>query len=95
MSLSFLQDKEDNSTVKQSLQIAIELYNSGQNSFYSDLMKMSEHFNFYDFNDNSLSDSRIKKLIDLMKKKYVSVLEPNASALLITPSKRIMALLLT
>ena len=51
----------------------MELYNSGQNSFYSDLTKMSEHFNFYDFNDNSLSDSRIKKLIDLMKKKYVSV----------------------
>lgn len=62
-SLSFPQDKEDNSTVKQSLQISIELYNSGQNSFYSDLIKMSEHFVFYDFNDNSLSDSRIKKLM--------------------------------
>ena len=43
--------------VKQSLQIPIvdELYNvnSGQNSFYSNLM--SEYFNLYDFNYNSLS----------------------------------------
>ena len=44
--LSYLQDKDDNSIVKQSLQISIELYNSGQNSFYSNMMKMSEYFNF-------------------------------------------------
>ena len=31
--LSYLQDKDDNSIVKQSLQISIELYKSGQNSF--------------------------------------------------------------
>ena len=37
--LSNLQDKDDNSIVKQSLQISIELYNSSQNSFsYSKLM---------------------------------------------------------
>ena len=33
--LSYLQDKDENSIVKQSLQISIELYNSGQKSFYS------------------------------------------------------------
>ena len=69
--LSYLQDKDDNLIVKQSLQISIELYNSGQNSFYSNLMKMSEYFNLFDFNYNSLSDSKIKQLVDLMKKKYV------------------------
>ena len=47
--LSYLQDKDNNSIVKQSLQISIELYNSGQNSFCSNLMKMSEYFNLYDF----------------------------------------------
>ena len=62
----------DNSVVKQSPQISIELYNSGQNSFYSSLMKMSEYFNLLDFNYNSLSDSKIKQLVDLMKKKHVS-----------------------
>ena len=70
--LSYLQDKDDNSIVKQSLQISIELYSSGQNSFYSNLMKVSEYFNLFDFNHNSLSDSKIKQLVDLMKKKYVS-----------------------
>ena len=70
--LSYLQDKDDNSIVKQSLQISIELYNSGQNSFYSNIMKMSEYFSLFDFNYNSLSDSKIKQLVDLMKKQYVS-----------------------
>ena len=33
---------------------------------------MSEYFNLFDFNYNSLSDSKITQLVDLMKKKYVS-----------------------
>ena len=70
--LSYLQDEDDNSIVKQSLQISIAPYNSGQNSFYSNIMKMSEYFNLFDFNYNSLSDSKIKQLVDLMKKKNVS-----------------------
>ena len=32
---------------------------------------MSDYFNLYDFNYNSLSDTKIKQLVDLMKKKYV------------------------
>ena len=35
-------------------------------------MRMSEYFNLYDFNYKSLSDSKNKQLVDLMKKKYVS-----------------------
>ena len=35
-------------------------------------MKIFEHFNLFDFNYNSLSDSKIKQLVDFMKKKYVS-----------------------
>ena len=70
--LSYLRGKDDNSMVKQSLEISIELFNNGQNSFYSNLMKMSEYFNLFDFNYNSLSDSKIKQLLDVMKKKHVS-----------------------
>ena len=70
--LSYLQDKEDNPIVKQSLQISFELYNSGHNSFYSNLMKMSEYFNLFEINYSSLCDSKIKQFVDLMKKKYVS-----------------------
>ena len=35
-------------------------------------MKMSEYLNLFDFSYNSLSDSKIKQLVDLMEKKYVS-----------------------
>ena len=72
--LSYLQDKDDNSIVKQSLQISVKLYKSGQNSSYSNLMKISEYFNLFDFNYKSLSDSKITQLVDLMKKKYVCYL---------------------
>ena len=78
--LSYRQDKDNNSIVKQSLWISIELYISVQNSFYSNFMKMSEYFNLFDFNNNSLSDSKTKQLVDLMKKKCL-LLEPYASAL--------------
>ena len=43
-------------------------------------MKMSEYFNLFDFNYNSLSDSKIYQLVDLMKKNCL-LLEPDASAL--------------
>ena len=33
---------------------------------------MSEYFNLFDFNYNSLSNSKIKQLVDLMKKKHAS-----------------------
>ena len=78
--LSYRQDKDNNSIVKQSLWISIELYISVQNSFYSNFLKMSEYFNLFDFNNNSLSDSKTKQLVDLKKKKCL-LLEPYASAL--------------
>ena len=40
--------------------------------FYSNLLKMSEYYNLSDFKYSSLSDSKIKQLEDLIKKKYVS-----------------------
>ena len=35
-------------------------------------MRMSEYFNLFGFKYNSLSDRKVKQLVDLMKKKYVS-----------------------
>ena len=66
--ISYLHDKDDNSIVKQSLQISVELYKSGQNSSHSNLMKQY----LFDFNYKSLSDSKIKQSVDLTRKKYVS-----------------------
>ena len=36
-------------------------------------MKVSESFNLFDFNYNSMDDSKINQLVDLMKKKYHSI----------------------
>ena len=58
--LSYLQDKDDNSTVKHCLQMSIELCSNGQNSVYSNLLRMSEYFNLNDFNYNSRNDRKIK-----------------------------------
>ena len=51
--LQDMQDKDDNSIVKQSLQISVELYNNSLNGCYANLM----------------SGSKIKQLEGLMKKK--------------------------
>lgn len=53
-----------------SLQLSTQLYSSGQNSLHSNLMKLSKYFNLIDFNYNSLDDSKIIQLVDLMRKKY-------------------------
>ena len=70
--LGYLQEKDENSIVKQSLQISIDLHYNSQNSFYFSLMKMTDYYDFYDFNRYSLNDRKIKHYMDLMKKKYIS-----------------------
>ena len=40
--------KDENSIVKQSLKISVDLYHSGQNSFYSSLKKMTDYYDFPD-----------------------------------------------
>ena len=35
-------------------------------------MKMTDYYNFCDFNCNSLNEGKIKQYVDLMKKKYIS-----------------------
>ena len=70
--LSYLPEKDDNSLVKQSLQISIDLHYNSQNSFYSSLMKMTDYYDFYDFKRYSLNDCKIKRYMELMKKKYIS-----------------------
>ena len=97
--LSYLQEKDENSIVKQSLQISIDLHYNSQNSFYSSLMKMTDYYDFYDFNRYSLNDCKIKHYMDLMKKKNISywrqILQHSQSLASITQSNSIIALLPT
>ena len=53
--LDNLRGKDEDSIVKQALQISIDRHN-GKTSFYSNLMKMVDYYNLnYDFSCNSLS----------------------------------------
>ena len=59
----YLQGKDSHSIVKQSLRISVDLHYSGQTSFYSSLMKMSEYYNFPNFNyyTMTLNENNIKQ----------------------------------
>ena len=69
---SYLREKDENSIVKQSLKISVDLYHSGQNSFYSSLKKMTDDYDFPGFNCNLLNKCKIKQYVDLMQKKYIT-----------------------
>ena len=58
--------------IQQSLKISVDLYHSGQNSFYSSLKKMTDYYDFPGFNCNLLNKCKIKQYVDLMQKKYIS-----------------------
>ena len=71
--LGYLIGKEEDSIIKQALQIPIDLHHDGKTSFYSNLMKMVDYYDLnYDFSSNSLSDSIVNRYISIMKNKYVS-----------------------
>ena len=71
--LDYLRGKDEDSIVKQALQISIDLHHNGKTSFYSHLMKMVDYYDLnYDFSCNSLSDSIVNRYIGIMKNKYVS-----------------------
>ena len=70
--LSYLQEKDEDSIVKQSLKISVDLRHDGQNSFYSSLKKMTDYYNnLPGFNCNLLHECKIKFNVNLMQKKYI------------------------
>ena len=80
--LGYLISKDEDSIVKQALQISIDLYHNGKISFYSNLMKMVDYYDLnYDFSCNSLSDSTVNRYIGIMKNKYVSYKESDPSTI--------------
>ena len=68
---SYLQEKDENSIVKQSLKISVDLYHNGENSFYSNLKKMTDYYDFPGFNCNLLNKCKITQYVDLMQNKYL------------------------
>ena len=51
-------NKQPDSFVRQSFLISSELHTAGKNSFYSDLMKISEYFNFGNFSPDLVDTAK-------------------------------------
>ena len=69
--LYFLRKNED-TVVKQVFRTSLELHCNGKNSFYNNLMKISEYHDLPDFHPNSSSEAKIKHYIDIIKQKYIT-----------------------
>ena len=60
------------SFVRQSFLISSELHTAGKNSFYSNLMKICEYFNFGNFSPDLVDTAKVTMFLQLMKQKYIS-----------------------
>ena len=75
----YLQRKDENSIVKQSLRISADLHHNGQTSFYSSLMKMSECCNFFYY--YAPNENNIKQYNRSYEKEIYLLLASNPSTL--------------
>ena len=55
------------------VQLTEDLHSSGENSFYSNIMRLSEFYNLSDFDPSCifLTDAKIKHYVNLMQQKYI------------------------
>ena len=71
--ISYLQSKEQNSLVIQSLVMSIDLHSNGKTSFYANLIKMLNYYNIpFNFNHDNLNETKILHFVDHMQKKYIT-----------------------
>ena len=69
----YLHNKENDSIVKQIFLMSSDLHNTTKNSFYSNVMRMSEYYNLPVFDPTFLTDAKIKHyVLSLMQQKYIS-----------------------
>ena len=59
---------------KQCFLMSFNLHSTSKNSFHSNLMKISEHFNLSNLNPDLLDTANIKHIINLIEQEYVSYL---------------------
>ena len=56
--------KNEDTIVKQAFRTSLELHYNGKNSFYQNVIKISEYYDLLDFDPNNLSEAKIKHYID-------------------------------
>ena len=60
----YLVHKNEDTIVKQAFRTSLELHCNSKNSFYHNLMKISEYYDLPNFDPNNLSEAKIKHYID-------------------------------
>ena len=60
----YLVCKNEDTIVKQAFRTSLELHYNGKNSFYHNVIKISEYYDLPDFDPNNLSEAKIKHYID-------------------------------
>ena len=68
----YLLHKNEDAIVEQVFRTSLELHYKGKNSFYHNLIKISEYYDLSDFDPNNLSEAKIKHNIDITKQKYIT-----------------------
>ena len=77
----YIQSKDEESFVKKSFSISLDLHYNCKNSLHSHLMNMSEHFNLPDFNPDLLDTATVKSSVSSMKREYISYWQRNSQKL--------------
>ena len=72
--LVYLNNKNDDSIVKQSFLMSKNLYSITNSGFYSNFINLIEHYHLPNFDPESLDNDRIQRYTTNMKEKYISFL---------------------
>ena len=68
----YLNNKDNDSIVKQSFLMSKNLHSISNSGFYSNFMNLIEHYRLPNFDPESLDNDRIQRYITNMKEKYIS-----------------------
>ena len=70
---SYLLSKDNCSIVKQIFLMSRDLHHAGKNSYYSNIISMSEYYDFPCFDLTYLTNAKIKHHVCLMEQKYIYI----------------------
>ena len=68
---SYLLSKDNCSIVKQIFLMSQDLHHAGKNSYYSNIIDMSEYYNLPCFDIPNLTNAKVKHFVSVMQQKYI------------------------
>ena len=73
----YLLRKNEDTIVKQAFRTSLELHCNGKNSFYHNIMKISDYHDLPDFDPNNLGEAKRQTLYRYNKTKIYCILATN------------------